>query len=387
MQRREKRTNIFSAIDKFGFTLIELLVVIAIIAILIALLLPAVQQAREAARRTQCLNHLKQIGLALHNYHDIHLTLPPGQIAELFDGGLNPLDIPQRYADPIEPKLRFVDGLGSGLHGTSWMLHILPMIERGDLYNQWNFSLNVQNNGDILSNVFIPGNPLSTFTRPAQTDIPVYYCPSRRSTMQTEVYPFVHRIDENEFDLTGAPAQWQKGGNDYAGVLGSGEAFTEPIGMMFDIDFDRATWFLTQEQVQQDLTQLLMPRRRHLGAFYVNSNTRLRDFADGTSNVFMVGERMLMNGFDLNLDGDVLDVDEDVFRSSDGWAWGGPATMMSTRISPNRFEHYDTAGSAHAGAAQFVFGDGRARPINENIDLTVYQNLGNRANAIPVGEF
>ena len=109
------------AISWSGFTLIELLVVIAIIAILIALLLPAVQQAREAARRTQCKNNLKQIGIALHNYHDTHSCLPPMKI----------------WADGIDcPGGQPWDNTG----GYSWRVMILPFVEQSTMYNQINFS-------------------------------------------------------------------------------------------------------------------------------------------------------------------------------------------------------------------------------------------------------
>ncbi len=96
-----------------GFTLIELLVVIAIIAVLIALLLPAIQQAREAARRTQCKNNLKQIGLALHNYHDIYSTFPPGYTA--------------RNVTAMQPS-----SAESG-PGYAWSFAIMPQIEQSNL--------------------------------------------------------------------------------------------------------------------------------------------------------------------------------------------------------------------------------------------------------------
>ncbi len=100
-----------------GFTLIELLVVIAIIAILIGLLVPAVQKVREAAARTQCINNMKQMGVALHAFHDVNKRMPPGCAA----------DIP-----PF--------GTGGSDWGSSWKVHILPYIEQGAIYNKWVFS-------------------------------------------------------------------------------------------------------------------------------------------------------------------------------------------------------------------------------------------------------
>lgn len=99
-----------------GFTLIELLVVIAIIAVLIALLLPAVQQAQEAARRTQCKNNIKQLGLALHNYHDVYRTFPTGWIA-VENGRHNAHE---------------------GLNGAGWGSMILPYLDQAPLYQKFN---------------------------------------------------------------------------------------------------------------------------------------------------------------------------------------------------------------------------------------------------------
>jgi prepilin-type N-terminal cleavage/methylation domain-containing protein/prepilin-type processing-associated H-X9-DG protein len=102
-----------------GFTLIELLVAIAIIGALIALLLPAVQAAREAARRLQCINNLKQIGIALHEYHDVHNSLPPGCIA----------------------SATCVRGIFTGCQNTPWILQLLPQLEQQPFFDAGNFEL------------------------------------------------------------------------------------------------------------------------------------------------------------------------------------------------------------------------------------------------------
>lgn len=125
-----------------GFTLVELLVVIAIIGILVALLLPAVQAAREAGRRSSCQNNMKQIGLALHNHHDIFKRLPPGAASDIAPWGTG------------------------GSWGSSWMVFILPFVEQSTIYNQWQFT---------GASGFTNWNNLSLV---ANKTLPVYQCPS-----------------------------------------------------------------------------------------------------------------------------------------------------------------------------------------------------------------
>ena len=141
-----------------GFTLIELLVVIAIIAILIALLLPAVQQARESARRTQCQNNLKQVALAVHNFEDAKKTLPSSRLG------------PQ--------------------HAT-WFVQILPYLEQSNLYSKW----------DVTQTYYMQQSDART------TIVPAFFCPSRtRSVNQSEQF---------EVSSTGLPDTQQ-----YPGAVG-----------------------------------------------------------------------------------------------------------------------------------------------------------------------
>ena len=139
--------------ERPGFTLIELLVVVAVVGLLVALLLPAVQSAREAARRTQCLGHLKQIGLAMHQYHDTHGSLPPGK---------------------------------KGCCWGTWLIFILPQLEQQALFNAYNCAGNnrpgLPTGYDIDLRYFGVANRTVTSTRLA-----VYLCPSDGTNAPLEV--------------------------------------------------------------------------------------------------------------------------------------------------------------------------------------------------------
>ncbi|HEY2783687.1 MAG TPA: DUF1559 domain-containing protein [Fimbriiglobus sp.] len=214
-----------------GFTLIELLVVIAIIAVLIGLLLPAVQKVREAAARMKCSNNLKQIGLALHNYHDTNNACPPGYT----DGNIDVNSTPDLDLGP----------------GWGWSSYILPYIEQGNVYNQIDFTQKV----GVGVNAVISQTSLSVFQCPSdqyQQAFPVY-----DSNFTTPIATVAHSnyVGCNGWEecFTGAGGNPQPGWGDdgLAGIYGSGGR----------------------------------------GVFYRNSKTKIASVTDGTSNTIFVGER------------------------------------------------------------------------------------------------
>jgi len=180
---------------KRGFTLIELLVVIAIIAILIALLLPAVQQAREAARRSTCKNNLKQVGLALHNYHETHGVFPPG-------------------------------GLGS--HGPTAWIHLLPFADQANVYNKLQFNGTYFWFGGASS---VPNSPAINDTRPAYMLCPSSALPNSKSVTTGSTTTNV--LLTSYILISGATGidqiqddSYSKGGFSGKGIRSNGGAFT-----------------------------------------------------------------------------------------------------------------------------------------------------------------
>ena len=183
-----------------AFTLVELLVAIAIISILIALLLPAVQQAREAARRTECRNHLKQIGLALHNYHDQFSVFPPSSTNDVEQGGW--------IGDPLSRHLH------------SWASLLLPNLDDGNLYHSidYNVSSLHPDNQDAASSI-VPTYRCPTFTGPDFSDDPNYTRFGDRYAIQNYA---------------------AMGGSDVGHIYGQNTGLFEPDGTIYPLSSHRA---------------------------------------------------------------------------------------------------------------------------------------------------
>ncbi|MCG6157246.1 DUF1559 family PulG-like putative transporter [Rubinisphaera margarita] len=312
--------NQFRYFYKSGFTLVELLTTIGIVSILIALLLPAVQQARESARRTQCGSQLRQIGIALHNYHSAHNVFPPGGVALdhevpivvcLSSESYGAIDV---WADAAA---------GPGSQGSSWMLQILPYIERSDLYDRWDYTTSVIGNRAV-----------------AETDIPFFYCPSRRSGLRPQDLPIMFEM-------------WEKGGTDYGGCLGGCNGYHN-CG-------SKETWQVSDGRRGGGPCK---------GVFGVNRATGFQHITDGTSNTIMLGELQR------------FDEGPEQLSSRDGWAVGAASTHFSTCSDqckgPNS-AHFEEPGSEHPGGCQVAMADGSVRFISNQTSVKLLEYLGSIA--------
>ncbi len=312
---------------RLGFTLIELLVVIAIIAILIALLLPAVQQAREAARRTQCRNNLKQIGLALHNYHDVFNTFPPGYVAKIANNKTS------------SERSMF-----------AWGTAILPYIEQGNLYQVLDPGNTVPLDVRLTDPVTYPG-----LLRAVQTPLTAFRC-------ATDQGPALNNFDDMH------PESEQTGGF-YNRFIWDG---TNKIAIA-------TSNYVMCMNAGDSTTPAVFPSQYGpaLGIGFQNSSVRIRDITDGTSNTFAVGERAWRFA-DLTVGaGTVYAISADVPALSQSGSWNvkaaGTNVLSLTYDGPNRSDfnrqHQSRSfNSPHTGGLFFAFCDGSVRFISENID-------------------
>ena len=319
-----------------AFTLIELLVVIAIIAIVFALLLPAVQGSREAARAAQCRNNLKQIALALHNFHDTYRAFPPARYQ------LNPADPP---------------GLSCGGKEPSWIVRILPYIESIGAFSRWDLQDDFENHPQDLRDL-VPD---------------VFVCPSRRSQSEA-VMPTVTITAKLPCGCPGGMQVIGGGGiSDYAGNHG------DLAGGISGGEGD-FYWGGNGTGV------IISSRARCANGVPVNwlDRVRIKDVKDGLSRTFMVGERHSRFGTLQQAPNDLPMYSGVHFMGHS--RVGGPGEPIARDMDWND-PNFAGFGSWHRGICQFALSDGSVRPVDSAIDTVTLGRLCNRKDGEIVGDY
>lgn len=317
-----------------GFTLIELLVVIAIIGILIGLLLPAVQKVREAAMRTQCLNNLKQIGLACHAYHDTNSKFQKGYILRTSSTSTAP--------NPAS------SGPTINRENNGTFIAILPYIEQGSLYSMWKWQ---------------PASYATNCTGPSgggnsTQQIKTYMCPTQSGSA---TWPFEIVASNQYLALTSYTGN--AGTRAYNGCRET--CTTGPGG-----------------QEPGD------------GIFYADSQVAMTSITDGTSNTILFGERHYRETGPCTSNGvipwnladwggwGVTNGTNNGLGDNGGSSWV-PINFTCTSASDSG-RRLNAWGSPHTGGAQFSFADGSSRFLSTSTDLVTLQALSTRAGNEPI---
>ena len=321
--------------DRFrAFTLVELLVVIAIIGVLVALLLPAVQAAREAARRTQCTNNLKQIGLALHNHLEALKVFPAGHSGRY---GNTAADAPCPIASPTTDRVK--------KHAASGFVLLLPYIEDQSIYDLARFDL-----GGIFNYYMSWYN--GERKQLVRMRPPIFVCPS--STAEPTCTPCVGKSGW-------APEYWDSGTGTYALCQGTYGPRVFPLG-------------------QSDVGPI--SSCDNTGMFVYSLPRKPSKITDGLSNTFAAGEVKA----------------PDTLDSYSVWAYGSryesslrvTTNLVNTepgkgqvRIESWGSRNNGAFGSEHPGGVNFLFGDGHVIFVSDDIDYDAYQDFATIASQVP----
>jgi len=306
-----------------GFTLVELLVVIAIIGILVALLLPAIQAARESARRAQCSNQLKQLGLGFLLHEDMHGHLPTGGWGYFWCG------------DPDR-------GFGKDQHG-GWGYNVLPFIEQQTLYSMGAGldESSAEKKAAITERLAIP--------------VATYYCPSRRSA---NPYPYTF----GSLPVNAATPVTLMGKIDYCVNVGDRGGNTEKGPRSF-----------------RSLARFRFKERSNTGICYQRSMIKFSQITDGTTNTYMICERNInpdhyTDGRGPDDDGMCIGFDNDSCRMA-----YQPPTPDTPGINLE-----DRFGSAHPTVWQATLCDGSVHAYTFDIDVETHRRMGNREDGLTI---